>query len=209
MNVNLKKSFLLLKNKQGFSLVGELLAVAILFIMIGNALLLISHARSQTKLLEEEMTRKVSADNVKKAFKFKNTCTELFDADQIIDTSLPSALKKSNAAMELTSEDFQINSSSWLLINTENTTNHKTYHADLNLVFKSKPNKKQFLGPLFITLDGSNKFVNCFSEYSKEEKCQILNGEYDPKIERCKLSVAACPKGTFMVSAGVQKWVCK
>lgn len=204
-----KRPHFIIRNENGFSLVGELIAVAILFIMVGNSLLLINHARSQTKLLEDEMNRKVSADNIKKAFNTKTSCSDLLEPNQLIDISQPTYLKRSATSSVVTVEDFQIQSSSWLLINTDNTKHLKTYRSELNITFSSSNSKKRFLGPLFVTLDFDNKFVTCFSEFTKEEKCQALNGIYDESIERCKLSAAACPSGTYMVSAGVQKWVCK
>lgn len=209
MKVANEKAFVMIKNKHVFSLVGELIAVAILFILIGTSLFLINYSRRQTKLLEEEMNRNVSADNIKKAFNLKNSCSDLFVSGQTVDITQPTLLQVSPTSSVVTSESFQIQTSTWLLINTNMTAHTKTYRSDLDISFINAPTKKKFIGPLFITLDFDNKFVTCFAEYSKEEKCQMLDGVYDTSIQRCKLSPAACPKGSFMVSAGVQKWVCK
>ncbi|MDG0815325.1 type II secretion system protein [Bdellovibrio svalbardensis] len=198
------------KNQQGFSTLEGLVAAGILAIVV-SAWLVTSSVIAQKKVALEQLSETQTAVvSLRDLLSVSPSCLSSFQNAPLLNpSSLPNSasFKLSESYVGALAKNKSVLIRDLMKVTTLKNGRHLLY-GELQMKDLSD-NKNYFVGPLFLEVNSAGTTQSCYAELSSKDRCLRQDGLYLDGTGQCQLPQYACANGQFMVSAGVQKWVCK
>ncbi|WP_157865626.1 hypothetical protein ACES2J_01175 [Bdellovibrio bacteriovorus] len=189
----------------------EALVAAGVLAIVTSAWLITSSVVAQKKLdLEQMALTQTSVLSLRDLLSINTSCLAAFGTAPVLSpASLPASQTLALA------ESYVGSWSKNVSVEIRNLMNVVTLKSGRRLIYGEvqltslTDNRTHFVGPLYLEVNAAGVTQSCYSELSSKDRCHRQDGRYLDQTGQCELPQYACASGQFMVSAGIQKWVCK